>query len=112
MLIYRLSRRNIVPTLAPQIVHLIRQTGSFEEPTSKQWAIPTSPPYSPDSTFSSAHHFISQVMGRITHGYADALVDGGFFQREDAAAFKDEVDERAGICSVYQTVCVRKRSIF
>jgi len=70
---------NIVPTLAPQILHLIRQTGSFEEPVSKQWAIPISPPYSPDSTFSSAHYFISRVMGRVTHGYADALVDGGFF---------------------------------
>lgn len=51
-------------------------------------------------------------MSRITHGYADALVDGGFLERAAADAFKDELDERAGICSVYQTVCARKRSNF
>lgn len=112
MLMYRISCRNIVPTFAPQVLHLVRQTGSFEEPVSKQWAIPISSPYSPNSAFSLAHHFISFVMGRITHGYADALVDGGFLQRVDADAFMDELDERAGICRVYQTVCVRKRSIF
>lgn len=107
-----LSRRNIVPILAPQILHLARQTGSFEEPVSKQWAIPISSPYSSNSAFSLSHHFISFVMGRITRGYADALVDGGFLRRVDADAFKDELGERAGICSVYQTVCVRKKSIF
>jgi hypothetical protein len=112
MLMYRISCRNIVPTLAPQVVHLVRQTGSFEQPVSKQWAIPISSPYSSNSAFSLAHHFISFVMGRITHGYADALVDGGFLQRVDADAFKDELEERAGICSIYQTVYVRKRSIF
>jgi hypothetical protein len=39
-------------------------------------------------------------------------VDGGFLQRVDVDAFKDELDERAGICRIYQTVCVRKRSNF
>jgi len=49
-------------------------------------------------------------MGRITHGYADALVAGGGFLREDAEAFKEELDGRVGVYSVLQTVCARKRS--
>lgn len=97
-------------TLAPQIPHLIRQTGSFEDPVSRQWAIPISTPYAADSTPSVALHFISRVMGRITRGYADALVAGGFFLREDADAFKGELEQGVGIFSIYQTVCARKLS--
>jgi len=101
----------IVPTLAPEIPHLIQQIGSFEEPVSKQWAIPISTPYSPDSTCSSSHYFISRVMVRVTQGLADALVAGGLFPPEDADAFKDELEDRDGICSIYQTVWARKLSI-
>lgn len=108
-LMYRLWGRVIVPSLAPQILHVIGQSGAFEEPVSKQWAIPISTPYSPDSTFSSALYFISQVMGWITQGYADALVAGGFFQQQEADDFKDELYKSAGICGIYQTVCARKR---
>jgi len=108
---YHVWRSGIVPTLAPEIPHLIQQTGSFEQPVSKQWAIPISTPYSPDSTCSSSHYFISRVMARVTQGLADALVAGGLFPPEDADAFKDELEDRDGICSIYQTVWARKRSI-
>ncbi|KAI9448738.1 S-adenosyl-L-methionine-dependent methyltransferase [Russula earlei] len=98
----------IVPTLAPQILHLIGQTASFEELVSRHWAIPISTPYSPDVAPSHSLDFVSWVMGRITQGYADALVAGGFPQ-EDADAFKAELDGRFGIYNILQTVCARKR---
>ena len=50
-------------------------------------------------------------MARVTQGLADALVAGGLFPPEDADAFKDELEDRDGICSIYQTVWARKRSI-
>ncbi|KAH9993441.1 S-adenosyl-L-methionine-dependent methyltransferase [Russula vinacea] len=99
---------DIVPSLAPQILRLIRQTASFEEPASKQWAIPISTPHTPDTPLSVA--FVSRVMGRITQGYADALVAGGSFLQEDADAFKDELDQGFGIYLTYQTVFARKKS--
>jgi hypothetical protein len=111
MLMSHLWRSDVVPTLAPEIPHLIRQTRSFEEPVSRQWAIPISMPYSPDSTCSSSHYFISRVMVRVSQGLADALVAGGLFPREDADAFKGELEDRDGICSIYQSVWARKRSI-
>jgi len=49
-------------------------------------------------------------MGRITQGYADALVAGGSFLQEDAVAFKDELDRGFGIYIMYQTVLARKKS--
>ena len=108
VLMHRFRRRDIVPSLAPQIRHLIRQTASFEEPVSKQWAIPISAPYTPDTSPSVA--FVSRVMGRITQGYADALVAGGSFLQGDADAFKDELDQGFGIYITYQTVFARKES--
>jgi hypothetical protein len=48
-------------------------------------------------------------MGRITHGYANALVAGGSFLQEDADAFKDELDRGFGIYVMYQTVVARKK---
>ena len=100
--------RDIVPSLAPQILRLIRQSASFEEPVSKQWAIPISTPYTPDTPPSVA--FVSRVMGRITQGYADALVAGGSFLQEDADAFKDELHQGFNIYLTYQTVFARKKS--
>jgi hypothetical protein len=108
MLMHRFRRRDIVPSLAPQIRHLIRQTASFEEPVSKQWAIPISAPYTPDTSPSVA--FVSRVMGRITQGYADALVAGGSFRQVDANAFKDELRRVFGVHITYQTVFARKES--
>ena len=105
---YCFRRRDIVPSLAPQIRHLIRQTASFEEPVSKQWAIPISAPYTPDTPPSVA--FVSRVMRRIMQGYADALVARGSFLQEDADAFKDELDQGLGIYITYQTVFARKKS--
>jgi hypothetical protein len=49
-------------------------------------------------------------MGRITQGYADALVAGGSFLQEDADAFRDELDRGFGIYITYQTVFARKES--
>lgn len=98
---------DIVPSLAPQILRLIRQTVSFEEPVSKQWAVPISTPYTPDIPPSVA--FVSRVMGRITQGYADALVAGGSFLHEDADAFKVELSRGFGIYIMYQTVFARKK---
>lgn len=100
--------RDIVPSLAPQILRLIRQTSPFEEPVSKQWAIPISSPYTPD--IPPSVKFVSRVMGRITQGYAGALVAGGSFLQEDADAFKDELDQGLGIYIMYQTVFARKKS--
>jgi len=100
---------DIVPSLAPLIPRLIRQTGSFEGPVPKQWAIPISIPYAPDIPPSVA--FVSCVMGRITQGYADALVDGGSFRKEDADAFKDDLDRGFGIYLSYQTVFARKKVV-
>ena len=105
---HRFRRRDIVPSLAPQILRLIRQTASFEEPVSKQWAIPVSAPYTPGTSPSVA--FVSRVMGRIAQGYADALVAGGSFLQEDADAFKDELHRGFGIYTTYQTVFARKQS--
>jgi uncharacterized membrane protein len=48
-------------------------------------------------------------MGRITQGYANALVDGGSFVREDADAFKCELYKGFGIYIMYQTVFARKK---
>jgi len=100
----------IVPTLAPQILHLIGHTASFEGPVCRQWAIPISTPYPLDSSPSHDTDFVSWVMGRITYGYADALVAGGGFLREDVDAFKEELDGKVGVYSILQTVCARKRS--
>ena len=108
VLICRIRHRDIVPSLAPQIVRLIRQTTPFEAPVSKQWAIPISTHYTPDIPPSVA--FVSRVMGRITQGYADALVAGGSFLQEDANAFKNELDQGFGIYIMYQTVFARKKS--
>jgi len=110
---YHVRHSGMVSTFAPEVPHLIRQTGSFEEPVSKQWAIPISTPYTPNSkcSKSSSHRFISQVMTRISWGFADALVAGGFPQ-EVAAAFKEELVDKKGICSIYQTVWACKWSIF
>ena len=108
---YHVWRSHIMPTFALEIPYLIQQTGSFEGPESKQWAIPISTPYSPDSTCSWSHYFISRVMARVSQGFADALVAGGLFPPEDADAFKDELEDRDGIYSIYQTVWARKRSI-
>ncbi len=107
MLMHRIRCRDIVPSLAPQIVRRIREATSFEEPVSKQWAIPISTPYTPDIPPSVA--FVSWVMGRITQGYADALVAGGSFLQEDADAFKDDLDRGFGIYLSYQTVFARKK---
>ena len=96
-----------MPTLAPQIAQLISLTGRFEEPVTRRRAIPISAPF-PGAVPSSPLRFVSEVMRRATRGYADALVAGGFVQREVADAFKDELDQTAGIVSVYQTVCARK----
>jgi hypothetical protein len=96
-----------VPTLAPQISQFIGLTGCFEEPVIRRRAIPISTPF-PGAVPSSHLRFVSEVMRRITHGYADALVAGGVVQREVADAFKDELDQTEGIVSVYQTVCARK----
>jgi len=49
-------------------------------------------------------------MGRITQGYADALVAGGSFLQEDADAFKDELGQGFGIYIMFQTVFARKKS--
>jgi hypothetical protein len=49
-------------------------------------------------------------MGRITQGYADALVAGGSFLQEDADAFKDELGQGLGIYIMFQTVFARKKS--
>jgi SAM-dependent methyltransferase len=105
---HRFRHRDMVPSLAPQILRLIRQTTSYEEPVSKQWAIPISTPYTPETPPSVA--FVSWVMGRITQGYADALVAGGSLQREHADAFKYERDQGFGIYITYQTVFARKKS--
>ena len=105
---HHIRHRDIVPSLAPQILRLIRQTAPFEEPVSKQWAIPISTPYTPDIPISVA--FVSGVMGRITQGYADALVAGGSFLQEDADAFKDELGRGFGIYIMYQTVFARKKA--
>jgi len=105
---HHIRHRDIVPSLAPQILRLIRQTASFEEPVPKQWTIPISTPYTPDIPSSVA--FVGRVMGRITQGYADALVAGGSFLQEDADAFKDELVRGFGIYITYQTVFARKTS--
>jgi hypothetical protein len=102
-----IRHRDIVPSLAPQILRLIRQTAPFEEPVSRQWAIPISTPYTPDIPPSVA--FVSRVMRRITQGYADALVAGGSLLQEDADAFKDELGRGYGIYMMYQTVFARKK---
>lgn len=75
---------------------------------SKQWAIPISTRYTPD--IPPAVAFVSRVMGRITQGYAGALVAGGPFLKEDAEAFKNELDQGFGIYIMYQTVFARKKS--
>jgi hypothetical protein len=104
---YGISDRDIVPNLTPWILHLIRQTAFFEEPVSKQRVIPISTPCTPDVPPSVA--FVSWVMGRVTQGYADALVAGGSFLQEDADAFKDELGRGFGIYIMYQTVFARKK---
>lgn len=104
-----IHHRHIVPSLAPQILHLVRQIAPFDEPVSKQWAVPISTPHALDIAPSFA--FVSQVMERITQGYADALVAGGSFLQEDADAFKYELDRGFVIYIMYQTTFVRKRSI-
>jgi hypothetical protein len=96
-----------VPTLARQIYYFISLTGSFEETVTRRRAIPISAPY-PSAVPSSDLRFVSEVMWRITRGYADALVAGGFVDLRDADAFKGELDQTAGIVCVYQTVCARK----
>jgi hypothetical protein len=107
----------MVSTLSPHITHLIRQIGSFEEPVSKQWAMPISMPistlYSPNfNTFHYvSHQIISKAMTRISCSFADALVasSGGLISDDDAASFKEELVEREGICSIYHTVWARKQ---
>ena len=48
-------------------------------------------------------------MGRITQGYADALVAGGSLLQEDVDAFNDELGRGFGIYIMYQTVFARKK---
>lgn len=108
---YHVRNSGVVSNWVRKFPHLILQTGSFEEPVSKQWAMPISRPYYPNLKCSqySSHQFISEVMTRISHGFADALVDGGYLSRRVAVAFKDEILEKEGICSIYQTVWAYKK---
>jgi hypothetical protein len=102
------QHRDIVPSLAPQILRLLRQTDLFEEPAApKQRAIPISIPYTSDTLPSVA--LVSWVMGCITQGYANGLVAGGSLLQEDADALNDELYRRFGIYIIYQTVFARKR---
>jgi len=94
-----------VPTLAPSIHTLISRNGSFEEPVSTRRAIPISAPYAASS---NELRFVSEVMERITQGYADALVAGRYLPLGVAENFKAELNERTGIVCVYQTVFARK----
>jgi len=74
ILTYHVRDSGMVSNLALEIPHLIRQMGSFEEPMSKQWAMPISTPYSPGLKCSeySPHYFISQVMTWISVAAAPA----------------------------------------
>ncbi|KAI9448628.1 S-adenosyl-L-methionine-dependent methyltransferase [Lactarius psammicola] len=96
---------NVVPTLAPTIHTLIARNGSFERPVSTRRAIPISAPYAAGS---NGLHFVSEVMERITQGYADALVAGRYVSLGVAENFKAELSETTGIVCVYQTVFARK----
>ena len=107
MLMHYIRHRDIVPSLEPQIFHLIRQTVPFEEPVSKQWALPISTLYTPGLPLSVA--FVSGVMRPITKGYADALVAGGSFLQGDADAFKDELGRGFCIYIMYQIGFARKK---
>lgn len=100
---------NVVPTLAPSIATLIGETRFFEEPVSRRRTIPISVPYaagSPDGL-----RFVGEVMKRVTQGYADALVAGGWVPLGVAENFKAELRERTGIVCVYQTVFARKMAV-
>ncbi|KAF8264853.1 hypothetical protein EI94DRAFT_1805225 [Lactarius quietus] len=95
----------IVPTLAPDISMMIHQNGSFERPVLRRRAIPISAPYAASS---NGLRFVSEVMERVTQGYADALVAGRRVPLVVAESFKAELSERSGIVCVYQTVFARK----
>jgi SAM-dependent methyltransferase len=104
--VYRnLGCRTIVPTLAPDIPTLIHENGSFERPVLKRRAIPISEPHAPGS---NGLHFVSEVMKRVTQGYADALVAGRRVPLDIADNFKAELSWRSGIVCIYQTVFARK----
>ncbi len=94
-----------MPTLAPSIHALISLNGSFERLVSTRRVIPISAPYAAGS---NGLRFVSEVMERITQGYADALVAGRFVPPGVAESFKAELSERTGIVCVYQTVFARK----
>jgi len=95
----------VVPTHAQDISRLIHQNGAFERPVLKRRAIPISAPH---ASGSYGLHFVSQVMERVTQGYADALVAGRCVPPAVADSFKQELSERSGIVGVYQTVIARK----
>lgn len=95
----------IVPTLAPDIPTLIHENGSFERPVLKRRAIPISELHAPGS---NGLHFVSEVMKRVTQGYADALVAGRRVPLDIADNFKAELSWRSGIVCIYQTVFARK----
>ena len=84
---------------------MIYQSGSFERPVLKRRAIPISVPHASNS---NGLHFVSEVMERVTRGYADALVAGRCMPLDVAENFKAELSERSGIVCVYQTVFAQK----
>jgi hypothetical protein len=55
--------------------------------------------------------FYSQVMTQVSHGFADTLIVGGHILWEVVDVFKGELEEKEGICSIYQTVCARERAV-
>ncbi|KAN0125366.1 S-adenosyl-L-methionine-dependent methyltransferase [Lactarius tabidus] len=97
----------VVPTLSPDISALIHENGSFERPVLKRRAIPISVLH---ASGSNGLHFVSEVMKRVTQGYADALVAGRRVPPDVADSFKAELSSRRGIVCVYQTVFARKSS--
>ena len=78
---------------------LDHQNGSLEGLISRR-TIPISAPHEADS---SGLRFVSEVMERITKGYADALVAARRGPLDMAESFKAELSERSGIVCVYQT---------
>ena len=97
-----------MPTLAPSITTLIRQNGSFEEVVSRRRTIPISAQHEAGS---SGLRFVSEVMGRVMKGYADALVAAQRVPLSVAEDFKAELSAKSGIVSVYQTVFARKKVV-
>lgn len=111
---YGVRNSDLVSTFASDLPQLISQIGSFGSPVSKHWPVPISTPYyAPDSNLTTSEmlirQFIPRVMTEISKKFADAVVAGGQFPRAVADGYKDELDEKRGICAIYQTTWASKK---